>query len=146
MSLARGNRKKDLHWFLRQIEQVIMNVLNDFDIEGERDAAGTGVWVEDKKIAAIGLSASKWITMHGFSLNVSPDLHCFQGIIPCGINGRGVTSLHQLNQYVTSEEVAKSIMQQFGNVFGHNGTMHTKSYPSCKGIDSKLFETLPLHR
>ena len=148
MNLARGNRKKDLHWFLRQIEQVIINVLADFQIVAERDAAGTGVWVGDEKIAAIGLSASKWITMHGFSINVHPDMECFQEIVPCGIEGRGVTSLRCLGRTATVDDVAQCVIQQFGLVFDHerNVTMHEKGYPSCEDMDLELFQTLPLHR
>ena len=148
MNLSRGNRKKDLHWFLRQIEQVIINVLNEFDIVGTRDEAGTGVWVGNNKVAAIGLSASKWVTMHGFSLNVSPDLKCFQGITPCGIEGRGVTSLQCLtNRTIDVNTVAETLIQQFGIVFQQeNDTIHMKSYPNCKDLNEDMFVTLPIER
>jgi lipoyl(octanoyl) transferase len=148
MSLARGNRKKDLHWFLRQIEQVIINVLEEFDLEGVRDEAGTGVWVGDNKVAAIGLSASKWVTMHGFSLNVAPDFACFEGIVPCGIEGRGVTSLQQqLDRHVEVDQVAQVLMLHFAQVFQHEKeTVHQKTYPECHGLEPELFTTLPLKR
>ena len=90
---ALADRKKDLHWFLRQIEEVVIRVLRAYDLEGVRSEAGTGVWVGDNKIAAIGLSASKWVSMHGFSINVDPDLGAFEHIVPCGIEEKGVTSL-----------------------------------------------------
>lgn len=88
--------KKDLHWFLRNIEQCIINTLSNFDLTCTRDDAGTGVWVNNSKIAAIGLSASKWVTMHGFSMNINPNLNYFDNIIPCGIENKTVTSLNKL--------------------------------------------------
>ena len=88
--------KKDLHWFLRNIEQCVINALGTYGAICSRDDAGTGVWVGDSKIAAIGLSASKWITMHGFSINVHPDLKFFENIVPCGIENKSVTSLDKL--------------------------------------------------
>lgn len=88
--------RRDLHWYIRQIEEVIIGTLQSFGIRGTRDDAGTGVWVGDAKIAAIGLSASRWVTMHGFALNVEPDLSFFGLIVPCGIQNRSVTSLREL--------------------------------------------------
>lgn len=85
--------KKDLRWYLRQMESSIIDTLSEFDIKAERDEAGTGVWVNENKIAAIGLSVSRWITMHGLSLNVAPNMNAFENIVPCGIQLRGVTSL-----------------------------------------------------
>ena len=148
MSLARGNRKKDLHWFLRQIEQVIINVLAEYDLIGERDEAGTGVWVDNKKIAAIGLSASKWVTMHGFSFNVAPDMVHFDSIVACGIEGRGVTSFHCLNRQVDMDQVAQSVVRQFGIVFDQEkNTVHgNQVYPDCREWERELFQTLPVDR
>lgn len=93
------NHKKDLHWFLRRIENLIINILRDkFNLDPVLHDKYTGVWVGQNKIASIGLSASKWITMHGFSLNIDFDLSAFSKIIPCGISdtGLGVTSLQSL--------------------------------------------------
>ena len=117
--------KKDLHWFLRGIEQVIIDTLADYTLTAERDDAGTGVWVGDSKIAAIGLSASKWVTMHGFSINVNPDLNDFQRIVPCGIEGRTVTTLdrlvpggHRGKGGSLLEEVGMNVGTRFGEHFG----------------------------
>jgi len=85
--------KKDLHWYWDGIESAVIDSIASFDVKGERDPAGTGVWVGGAKIAAIGLSASRWITMHGLALNINPDLSHFSKIVPCGIADRTVTSL-----------------------------------------------------
>ena len=88
----------DLHWFLRSVEEVIILTLKDFDIVGVRDDINTGVWVGMRKVAAVGVSSSRWITTHGFALNVSPDLTYFDKsmIVPCGIQGRTVTSIAEI--------------------------------------------------
>lgn len=90
--------KMDLHWYLRMIEEVIIQTLAYYNIEGNRDTINTGVWVGENKVAAIGISSSRWITTHGFALNVNPDLSYFDTsiILPCGIEGRGVTSLGKI--------------------------------------------------
>eukprot|EP00752_Nemacystus_decipiens_P006499 g5852.t1 len=88
--------KKDLHWYLRQLEAVVIQVLEAYGLEGERETEHTGVWVDGAKVAAIGLNASRWITSHGFAINVNPDLRAFEAIVPCGIQGRPVTRLCDL--------------------------------------------------
>ncbi|CAN0389026.1 unnamed protein product [Ectocarpus sp. 8 AP-2014] len=88
--------KKDLHWYLRQLEEVVIRVLGRYGLEGERETEHTGVWVGGAKVAAIGLNASRWVTSHGFALNVNPDLSAFEAIVPCGIQGRPVTRLCDL--------------------------------------------------
>lgn len=88
--------KQDLHWYLRRIEDVLLTVLQSYGFEGEREDDFTGVWVNGGKIAAIGINVSRWVTMHGFSLNVNVDLDGFNHIVPCGIEDRPVTSLQQL--------------------------------------------------
>jgi lipoyl(octanoyl) transferase len=86
--------KPDLHWFLRTIEQSIIDALATFDVASGRVEGLTGVWIDDdRKICAIGIHCSRWVTSHGFALNVSNDLGLFDAIIPCGITERGVTSL-----------------------------------------------------
>lgn len=93
---------KDLHWYLRGIEQVLVDVLDDCGQSGERDEDHTGVWVrrpgaaQPEKVAAIGINASRWVTMHGFGLNVHPDMSAFSKIVPCGIRDKGVCSLEDL--------------------------------------------------
>ena len=111
--------KKDLHWFLRNIEQCIINTLSNFDLTCTRDDAGTGVWVNNSKIAAIGLSASKWVTMHGFSMNINPNLNYFDNIIPCGIENKTVTSLNKLmldDNNVLDHDENKVDIHTIGNI------------------------------
>lgn len=123
LDLRRDPYKQDLHWYLRCIEEVVIRVLKEYDIKGVRDSINTGVWVGNNKIAAIGLSSARWITTHGFALNVNPDLGMFDTsiIIPCGIRveGRGVTSIAQ--ELHTSPpslpEVAKVVLEKVGEVF-----------------------------
>ena len=95
LDLRRPPFQQDLHWYLRMVEEVVIQTLGEYDIEGVRDEINTGVWVGMDKVAAVGVSSSRWITTHGFALNVSPDLSYFDTsiITPCGIEGRGVTSI-----------------------------------------------------
>ena len=87
--------QQDLHWYLRQLEEVILQVLQSYGLPAERLSGLTGVWVEDHKIAAIGIKVSRWITMHGFAINICPDLTGFTRIVPCGIADKPVGSLAQ---------------------------------------------------
>lgn len=107
----------DLHWYLRQLEEVIIRTVAMFDLTGERLPGLTGVWVEGRKVAAIGIKVSRWITMHGFALNVNPDLAGFRQIVPCGISDKPVGSLAQLIPGLTLEEVQPLLEQQFAQVF-----------------------------
>ncbi|GAX14689.1 lipoyl(octanoyl) transferase [Fistulifera solaris] len=93
--LQRAPFRKDLHWFVRQLEESILTALTNYEIEGRRDEINSGVWVGHDKIAAIGVSSSRWITYHGFAINVAPNLSYFDTsqILPCGLDGRGVTSI-----------------------------------------------------
>merc|ERR1712137_1016464 len=88
--------KRDLHWYLRQLEEVIIRVLARYNIEADRDGDHTGVWTTDGKIAAIGINVARWLTMHGLALNVNCDLSGFSRIVPCGIEDRSVASLQQV--------------------------------------------------
>ena len=110
---------RDLHKFLRDIEQAIIDALREFGVEAHREAGYTGVWIGDAKIAAIGIKVTKWVSMHGFALNVNNDLRLFQTIVPCGIADRPVTSLQQaLGRVVSMETVKQNIVQSFERVFG----------------------------
>jgi lipoate-protein ligase B len=109
----------DLHRYLRDLEEVIIRTVADYGVSGRRDSQFTGVWVGSEKIAAIGIKVSRWITMHGFALNVSTDLSYFDRIIPCGIFHKGVTSLQALlGQAVPIADVRQRVLQNFGDVFG----------------------------
>lgn len=107
----------DLHWYLRQLEEVIIRTVAVFGLTGERLAGLTGVWVDGCKIAAIGIKVSRWITMHGFALNINPDLSGFQKIVPCGISDKPVGSLAQLVPDITVQQVRPVLESQFAQVF-----------------------------
>ncbi|MEH2378396.1 MAG: lipoyl(octanoyl) transferase LipB [Nostoc sp.] len=109
--------RKDLHWYLRQLEEVIIRVLAVYGLQGERIPAFTGVWLEGRKVAAIGIKVSRWITMHGFALNVCPDMTGFERIIPCGISDKPVGSLAEWIPGITSQEVGFYVAQSFAEVF-----------------------------
>jgi lipoyl(octanoyl) transferase len=109
--------QKDLHWYLRQLEEVLIWVLAEYGLKGERVPGLTGVWVEGSKVAAIGIKVSRWITMHGFALNVCPDLSGFGRIVPCGIVDKPVGSLEQFLPGITVEEVRQRVAVTFAKVF-----------------------------
>ena len=109
--------RQDLHWYLRQLEEVLIQVLGLYGLKGDRIAGMTGVWVEGRKVAAIGIKVSRWITMHGFALNVCPDLSGFERIVPCGIANKPVGSLAQFIPDITVEQVRQSVAAIFGEVF-----------------------------
>ncbi len=108
----------DLHWYLRQLEDVIIQTLARLGIAGARQPGLTGVWVDDCKVAAIGIKVSRWITMHGFALNVCPDLAGFSAIVPCGIAHKPVGSLSQFCPGLTVAEVEPLLIASFAQVLG----------------------------
>lgn len=109
---------RDLHRYLRQIEEALIRALAEFGVVGERDPRYTGVWCGTEKVAAIGIKASRNVTWHGFALNVDPNLAHFSAIIPCGIVDRGVTSLRRLlGRPVDLESVADAVVRAFAAVF-----------------------------
>lgn len=159
LDLRRQPYQKDLHWYLRMVEEVVIQTLQHYNIEGVRDEENTGtndiplviancdwfdaetpllcflsllvgVWVADNKIAAVGISSSRWITTHGFALNVNPDLSYFDTsvILPCGIDGKGVTSIAKVFNERSGdesactvpsiEEVAQVVVETMESVFG----------------------------
>ena len=111
--------KKSVSWYMRELEQLIIDVLKEYDINAGRKKGLTGTWVRDKKIAALGVRISKWVTMHGFSLNINPDLKYYQGIIPCGISEYGVTSMAKiLGENVPSMmEIKETLVKHFISKF-----------------------------
>ena len=120
----------DLHWYLRQLETVLLQVIRSYGLPAERVSGATGVWVEGCKVAAIGIHAKRWISTHGFALNVCPDLTGFQRIVPCGIANKAVSSLERfvpdINFHVVRQQVAESFATTFqvrladGDRFGAN--------------------------
>ena len=107
----------DLHWYLRQLETVLIRTLEGYGLTAVRETGLTGVWVEGVKVGAIGIKAKRWITMHGFSLNVCPDLRGFSQIVPCGISDRAVGSLQQFLPDITCTQVRQDIIHHFAQVF-----------------------------
>jgi lipoyl(octanoyl) transferase len=110
--------QKDLHWYLRQLETVLIQALAAFGLKGDRIEELTGVWVEGVKVAAIGIKVSRWITMHGFALNVCADLSGFHHIVPCGIADKPVGNLVQLLPEITFAAVREQVAIAFAEVFG----------------------------
>ncbi|PKL83843.1 MAG: lipoyl(octanoyl) transferase [Ignavibacteriae bacterium HGW-Ignavibacteriae-3] len=112
--------KEDTHLYLRGLEEIIIRTCAEYGLKTERNSKFTGVWFGDRKIAAIGIKVSRWITMHGFALNVNTDLSYFNGIIPCGIKGKGVTSLqHELGREINLGGVKAKLIENFSEVFGY---------------------------
>lgn len=116
--------RPDVHRYVRDLEEVLIRVCADFGVSAERLEGYTGVWVPHpinglEKIAAIGVRIARWVTSHGFAINVTPDLDFFRLIVPCGISDRGVTSLQRmLGRPVALNLVGESIVRHFGSVFG----------------------------
>jgi len=109
--------QQDLHWYLRQLEEVLIQFLGIYGLQGERLSGMTGVWLEGRKVAAIGIKVSRWMTMHGFALNVCPELSGFEQIVPCGIANKPVGSLAQFIPGITVEQVRHSVAATFAEVF-----------------------------
>ncbi len=110
--------RPSITWYLRTLEQVIIDTLNDFSIYARRRRGLTGVWVNDEKIAAMGVRISRWVTMHGFSLNVAPDLKFYEGIIPCGVFEYGVTSMKEIGLgYEDMDLVKSNLLNNFFKYF-----------------------------
>ncbi len=111
----------DVHRYVRDVEEVLIRTIADFGVTGERIKGLTGVWVGNEKIAAIGVRIARWVTSHGFALNVNTDLSYFQMIVPCGITDKGVTSLSRLlGRQIEVREVARAAAHHFGEVFERN--------------------------
>jgi lipoyl(octanoyl) transferase len=113
----------DIHKYLRFLEEAIILTLAEYGLKTERSPGETGVWFDvgtpfARKICAMGVRASRWVTMHGFALNVNVDLGYFDNIIPCGIRGKAVTSMHvELGREVNEEEVKEKILKHFSVLF-----------------------------
>lgn len=113
----------DIHKYLRLLEEVIILTIAEYGLKGERSKGETGVWLDvgtpfARKICALGIRTSRWVTMHGFALNVSPNLGYFDNIIPCGIRGKAVASMEaELGKKIPLEEVQEKILKHFKNLF-----------------------------
>ncbi|WP_068246939.1 lipoyl(octanoyl) transferase LipB [Hydrotalea flava] len=116
--------KTDLGWYLRSLEEVIIQTLAIYGIKGSRSEGETGVWIDpdkkgfERKICAMGIKCSRWITMHGFAFNINTDLNYFNNIIPCGIQNKQVTSLQkELGMPIPMDEVKQHVKENFAKVF-----------------------------
>jgi lipoyl(octanoyl) transferase len=109
--------QQDLHWYLRQLEEVVIQLLALYNLAAERIPGLTGVWLADRKIAAIGIKVSRWVTMHGFAINVCNDLSGFQQIVPCGLVDRSVGSIQEFVPDIDLATVQQQVITVFGAVF-----------------------------
>jgi lipoyl(octanoyl) transferase len=113
----------DIHKYLRYLEEAIILTLKEYDLNGERSDGETGVWFDTgtpfaRKICALGVRCSRWVSMHGFALNVNVDLGYFDNIIPCGIKGKAVTSMEaELGRKIPEKEVKEKILKHLSNLF-----------------------------
>ncbi len=113
--------EKDLHKYLRNLEETVIRLLKKVGVKGERKERYTGVWVKDKKIASIGIAIKKWVTYHGLALNVNVDLSYFSLIFPCGMDNKKVTSLREIFSYpVEMDKVKKLFIKSFCEVFDYS--------------------------
>jgi len=116
-----NNYTKSVNWYMRVLEELIIKVIGEFGILGSRIEGLTGVWVNNQKIGAQGVRISRWVTMHGFSINVSPDLKYYDGIIPCGIFNYGITSMEDLlNKKPEMNKVKEATIKIFKQLFKNN--------------------------
>ena len=123
--------------YVRALEQVIAETLAEFGIEGTSEGRPTGVWVEDRKVAAIGVKVSRRVTSHGFALNVSTDLSYFQHIVPCGMPSAQVTSVSlELGETVCITDVVPIVVEKFGEVFGFAPEVSGLSYNPGSNISA----------
>jgi lipoyl(octanoyl) transferase len=111
--------RRDIDWYLRRLENCLIQTLASFGINASRIVGATGVWVRDRKIAAIGVRTSQWVTSHGVALNVNPDLTFFDLIVPCGLANRGVTSMAQVLRVeeIDLSGVRSRFCEEFGRAF-----------------------------
>ncbi|GAB4402728.1 MAG: lipoyl(octanoyl) transferase LipB [Bacteroidia bacterium] len=118
--------RPDIHWYLRTMEEVMIDLLALYGLEGGRIEGATGVWLDaggalPRKICAFGVRCSRWVTMHGFAFNVNTDLRYFDHIVPCGISDKGVTSLRaELGHDIDMETVKTQLRSLFGERFGYD--------------------------
>jgi lipoyl(octanoyl) transferase len=109
--------RQDLHWYVRTVEETLIRTLARFGLNGRRSEPFTGVWLDEEKVAAIGVYVKGWVTSHGFALNVNNDLSLFKAIVPCGIRDFGVTSLARAGCRADMESVKGMFREDFGQVF-----------------------------
>ncbi|PZQ46009.1 MAG: lipoate-protein ligase B [Micavibrio aeruginosavorus] len=121
VDLKKRQQSPDIKKYVHDLEEAVIRSLAHFGVNGSRRAGRVGIWVEhdntESKIAAIGVRIRHWVTFHGVSVNLNPDLSHFGGIVPCGISNFGVTSLHELGKKITMEELDRAMVTEFKAVF-----------------------------
>lgn len=127
-----SHHREDLHWYLRALEQVLIDALGAVGISAERNPGKTGVWTGGRKIASIGIHVRQWVTLHGFAVNVDPDLRWFDAIVPCGIHGVEMTSVAQVlgasaDDGALPDLMRTAVVRAFGSVFACDPV---SAYPS----------------
>jgi lipoate-protein ligase B len=133
--------RKDLHWYLRQVEEVLIRALESYGLHGERSAGYTGVWVDGRKIASIGVHARDWVTWHGFALNVTTELSYFDLIVPCGIQQVSMTSIsRELGKSVALSDVRARVSQAAAEVFGL--TLRPTALPEAIGEQATALDII----
>jgi lipoyl(octanoyl) transferase len=126
--------RRDIAWYMRSLEEVLIGVARDYGIEAARLAGAPGAWVGNEKLAAMGVHISRWITSHGFAFNVNTDLRYFEWIVPCGLRHKGVTSLRKLlGQPVAMAGVIEKVILHFGRVFELEMVEEVASHPGPEG-------------
>ena len=114
-----AQHRRDVSWYMRSLEEVFIGVARDYGIQAGRLAGAPGVWIGNEKLVAMGVHLSRWVTSHGFALNVNTDLSYFNWIVPCGLPDKGVTSLAQLlGKKIPLAAVIEKVIENFGRVFG----------------------------
>jgi lipoyl(octanoyl) transferase len=122
-----ARHRRDIAWFMRSLEEVFLGVARDFGVAAERLAGAPGVWVGNDKLVAMGVHVSRWVTSHGFALNVSTDLRYFDWIVPCGLRGKGVTSLEKILRHEVAMETAiQRVIEHFSRVFAFDMEVETR--------------------
>jgi lipoyl(octanoyl) transferase len=140
-----NNWRKDTHAYLRALEEIIILTCNEFGLAAKRNPKYTGVWIDDRKIAAIGIKVSRWITMHGFAFNVNTDLGYYGGIIPCGIKDKEVTSLKkELKKEIDMAEVKNCLIKNFKIIFEYS-ELHLLHKNNLFSILSESENQIPLN-
>jgi len=139
-------RERDVHRYLRKLEEAMLRALADCRIEGGRREGLTGIWVGAKKIGSIGVGIKRWTTYHGFALNVCPDLNYFDGIVPCGIEGCEMTSIESISPKQTSvDEFSIRMRARFSEVFGFEESVTTAASQLWQLIASHPTESEERH-
>jgi lipoyl(octanoyl) transferase len=127
--IALEDGRRDIRRYVHDVEEALIRTLDRFGIDGRRDQANRGVWVEDRKIASVGIRISRWVTMHGFALNVTTDLSFFSLIVPCGIAGCRMTTMQEeLGESVSMRDVKAAFIDEFCEVFDRTASLEESAH------------------